>query len=57
LPRISDVVKIYLYGESGCCPYVETDGNEVLIGEEGNMCRLTREQFSALKEKIIKEEI
>ena len=50
-------MKVYLCGEKGCCPYVEADGNEVLIGEEGNMCRLTREQFNELKERIIKGEI
>jgi len=50
-------MKVYLCGEKGCCPYVEADGNEVLIGEEGNICRLTREQFNELKERIIKGDI
>jgi len=50
-------MKVYLCGESGCCPYVEADENEVIIGEEGNICRLTREQFDELKEKITRGEI
>ena len=50
-------MKVYLCGEKGCCPYVEIKENEVLIGEEGNICKLTIEQFNALKEKVIKKEI
>jgi len=46
-------MKIYLCGEKGCCPYVEIGENRVRIGEEGNMCILTKEQFEALKENII----
>ena len=51
------IMKVYLCGEKGCCPYVEIKKSVVLIGEEGNLCRLTIEQFNALKEKIIKGEI
>lgn len=50
-------MKVYLCGERGCCPFVEIKGNEVFIGEEGNMCRLTMEQFEVLKEKIIEGEL
>jgi len=52
-----NIMKVYLCGEKGCCPYVEVRENEVIIGEEGNMCKLTMEQFNALKEKIINGEI
>ncbi len=50
-------MKVYLCGEKGCCPYVEVKDNEVIIGEEGNMCKLTIEQFNALKEKIVNGEL
>lgn len=50
-------MKVCLCGEKGCCPYVEIKGNEVVIGEEGNMCRLTREQFDGLKDRINRGEI
>ncbi len=50
-------MKVYLCGEKGCCPYVEIRGGEVIIGEEGNMCILTREQFNELKKKIIEREL
>ncbi len=52
-----NIMKVYLCGEKGCCPYVEVRENEVIIGEEGNMCKLAMEQFNALKEKIINGEI
>ena len=47
-------MKVYLCGEKGCCPYVEVGENTITIGEEGNMCILTKKEFEALKEKIIK---
>lgn len=50
-------MKVYLCGERGCCPYVEIKDNEVIIGEEGNIFKLTIEQFNALKEKINRGEI
>lgn len=50
-------MKVYLCGERGCCPYVEIMGEEVIIGEEGNRCILTKEQFNELKKKIIEGEL
>jgi hypothetical protein len=50
-------MKVYLCGEKGCCPYVDIGQNEVKIGEEGNCCRLTKEEFDNLKEKIKTGEI
>ncbi len=50
-------MKVYLCGERGCCPYVEIKDDEVLIGEDDNICRLTMEQFEALKKKIIAGEL
>lgn len=34
------------------CPAVEIKENCVVIGEDDNICTLTREQFDILKEKI-----
>lgn len=50
-------MRVYLCGERGCCPYVEIKENEVIIGEGENICKLTKEQFNELKEKIIRGEI
>ena len=46
-------MKVFLCGVKGMCPYVEKkkDGS-VFIGEKGNSCILTTEQFEALKEEI-----
>ena len=50
-------MKIYLCDPKGCCPSVDIRDNEVLIGEDDNMCILTREQFDVLKEKIRNNEL
>ena len=34
------------------CPVVEVADTNVKIGEKGNLCVLTKEQFENLKEKI-----
>ena len=39
------------------CPVVDVQEDKVLIGEEGNMCTLTIEQFDLMKEKIKNNEI
>lgn len=39
------------------CPVVDVRGDRVLIGEEGNLCVLTKEQFNILKEKIKRGEL
>ncbi len=36
------------------CPVVKIDGERVEIGEPGNLCVLTRNQWEDLKKKIIK---
>ena len=46
-------MKVYLCGEKGCCPYVEVTDSEAMIGETGNLCRLSLDEFNALKEKIL----
>jgi hypothetical protein len=39
------------------CPVVDIQEDKVFIGEEGNVCKLTKKQFDILKEKIKKNEI
>jgi len=50
-------MKVYLCGEKGCCPYVEVSDSEAIIGEAGNMCRLSRDEFDSLKERIVNGEL
>ena len=45
-------MKVYLCGEKGCCPSVNVGSDSVEIGEEGNMCTLTLEQWAELKTQI-----
>lgn len=50
-------MKIYLCDDKGCCPAVEISGDRVLIGEEGNLCALSREEWNALRSKILAGEL
>lgn len=51
-------VKVVLCGGgSSCCPAVEINQSEVLIGEEDNLVRLTMEQWHILRDKIKKGEL
>ena len=43
-------------GGSSCCPAVEIHEKEVLIGEDDNMVKLTKEEWQILKDKIKKGE-
>jgi len=36
-----------------CCPVVKVMDTRVEIGEDGNMCVLTTEQWETLKQKIL----
>ena len=40
-----------------CCPVVKLANDHVEIGEEGNLCVLTSEQWETLKSKILSKEI
>ena len=35
-----------------CCPVVDVSEDSVKIGEDGNLCTLTKEQWETLKEKV-----
>lgn len=50
-------MKVYLCGKDGCCPAVEFSGDRVLIGEEGNLATLSREEWNALRSKILAGEL
>ncbi len=50
-------MKIYLCGEKGCCPSVDVGNDMVTIGEEGNKCQLSMNEWNELKQKIISGEI
>jgi hypothetical protein len=39
------------------CPVVKVTDAEVEIGEKGNICVLTKEQWETLKDKILKKEL
>ncbi len=47
---------VTLCSSGSCCPVVRIEDKWVEIGEEGNLCILTIEQWETLKEKILKRE-
>jgi hypothetical protein len=48
---------VNLCSEGGCCPVVRVADARVEIGEKGNSCVLTKEQWETLKDKILKKEL
>jgi hypothetical protein len=48
---------VNLCKEGSCCPVLKLDDNHVEIGEEGNLCTLTTEQWETLKNKILNKEV
>jgi hypothetical protein len=48
---------VSLCGGCSQCPVVKITGTRVEIGEKGNTCVLTKEQWETLKEKILKKEL
>jgi hypothetical protein len=51
------VVKVVQLCHSGCCPVVRIEEEYVDIGEEGNICRLRREEWNSLVDKILAGEL
>ena len=43
--------------EGSCCPDVKITNTKVEIGEKGNTCVLTLEQWKILKEKVLSKEL
>jgi hypothetical protein len=48
---------VTLCKEGSCCPVVKVTSDKVEIGEEGNLCVLTTEQWETLKAKILNKEL
>jgi len=48
---------VSLCSKDSCCPVVKITDKKVEIGEKGNSCVLTKEQWEMLKEKILKKEL
>ena len=48
---------ITLCSSGSCCPVVKITDDHVEIGEEGNLCVLTTEEWETLKSKILKNEM
>jgi hypothetical protein len=48
---------VTLCKEGSCCPVVKLTGDHIEIGEEGNLCTLTLQEWETLKEKILKNEL
>ena len=48
---------VSLCSTGSCCPVVKITDERVEIGEKGNSCVLTKEQWETLKEKILKKEL
>jgi len=48
---------VSLCSTGSCCPVVKIMDEKVEIGEKGNTCVLTKEQWETLKEKILKKEL
>lgn len=44
-------MKVYIC-EKSCCPAVETNGDDVLIGEGANIVRLKKNEWNMLVQKI-----
>jgi len=48
---------VSLCGRSIYCPVVKITGERVEIGEEGNLCVLSPDEWETLKAKVLAEEI
>jgi hypothetical protein len=48
---------VSLCREGSCCPVVKLADDHVEIGEEGNLCVLTKSEWETLKNKILNNEI
>jgi len=48
---------VTLCKEGSCCPVVKITEDKVKIGEKGNLCELTKEQWETLKKKILNHEL
>ena len=58
MPKGGDDMKIVNLCSCGsCCPVVKITDDHIEIGEEGNLCVLTSEEWETLKSKILNKEM
>lgn len=57
IKRRQNMKIVELCQPGSCCPVVKLTDTRVEIGEEGNICVLTREQWDIMKEKILSGEL
>lgn len=48
---------ITLCSSGSCCPVVKIADGHVEIGEEGNLCVLSMEEWETLKSKVLSKEL
>ena len=48
---------VNLCHQGSCCPVVKIDEQQVEIGEKGNTCVLTKDEWKVLRQKIINGEL
>ena len=48
---------VTLCREGSCCPVVKLSDKYVEIGEEGNLCILTTQEWETLKSKVLNKEL
>ena len=51
------MVIVFLCREGSCCPVVKVTDEQVEIGEDGNRCVLTLEEWETLKSKVLNKEL
>ena len=54
---IENIKVVSLCSSCSQCPVVKITDAQVEIGEKGNSCVLTKEQWETLKDKILKKEL
>ncbi len=55
--EVKKVKIVNLCGKDGCCPVVKVGDERIEIGEQDNVCVLTRDEWETLKQKILDGEI
>jgi hypothetical protein len=48
---------VNLCGKDSCCPVVKIADERIEIGEQGNLCVLTKSEWETLKQKVLSREI
>lgn len=48
---------ITLCREGSCCPVVKITDKHVEIGEEGNLCILSKTEWETLKQKVLSQDL